>query len=78
VLHGRGRPITPVNTAGAGDALLAGWLAEPDPGGDSDPQRRLARAVSWAASACLSTTTVFPAPPDPGETDAVVVRRLHP
>jgi 1-phosphofructokinase len=40
------------NTAGAGDALLAGWLA----GGDS--HARLARAVRWGRATCLAATTV--------------------
>ena len=63
VLHGWGPPLEPVNTAGAGDALLAGWLAAED-----DPRARLARAVGWGRSACLSPTTVDPEPGrrDPG------------
>lgn len=44
--HATPPPITPVNTAGAGDALLAGWLAS----ADGDP---LARAVAWGTAACL-------------------------
>lgn len=48
-------PVTPVNTAGSGDALLAGWLA-----GAGEPQERLARAVAWGTATCLSPTTVRP------------------
>ena len=57
VIHGRGPELTPVNTAGAGDALLAGWLAD-----DGEPGERLARAVTWGRSACLARTTVDPSP----------------
>ncbi len=57
VLHGWGPPLTPVNTAGAGDALLAGWLVEAP-----SPRDRLARAVAWGRSACLAATTVDPHP----------------
>jgi 1-phosphofructokinase len=46
--HGVAPPVTPVNTAGAGDALLAGWLY-----GDGD----LARAVAWGTAACLMPGT---------------------
>ncbi len=57
VLHGWGPPLTPVNTAGAGDALLAGWLST-----DADATVRLERAINWGRSACLAVTTVDPAP----------------
>jgi 1-phosphofructokinase len=53
VLHATARPLTPVNTAGAGDALLAGWLSS-----TADADSRLATAVRWGRSACLSPTTV--------------------
>jgi 1-phosphofructokinase len=52
-LHAWGPALVPVNSAGAGDALLAGWLLA-----DSDPTERLVRAVTWGRSACLSETTV--------------------
>jgi 1-phosphofructokinase len=52
-LHAWGPPLSPINTAGAGDALLAGWLLE-----ESQPSQRLVRAVTWGRSACLSETTV--------------------
>ncbi len=65
-LHAVGPALTPVNTAGAGDALLAGWLAGTDP-----PEQRLARAVRWGRSACLSATTVDP---HPGAGDVAHIR----
>lgn len=52
-LHATALPLTPVNTAGAGDALLAGWLSTA-----ADARSRLAAAVRWGRSACLSPTTV--------------------
>ncbi|BBY26948.1 1-phosphofructokinase family hexose kinase [Mycolicibacterium sediminis] len=72
VLHGEGPPLTPVNTAGAGDALLAGWLA-----GDGDPDARLSRAITWSRSACLRDTTVDSAP-GRGDTAAIAVVDLSP
>ncbi|WP_018155162.1 1-phosphofructokinase family hexose kinase [Demetria terragena] len=53
VLFGSAPALQPINTAGAGDALLAGWFAD---GGATE--ERLARAVRWGRSACLSPTTV--------------------
>jgi len=51
-VHAATEPVVARNTAGAGDALLAGWLA----GGP--PAERLARAVGWGRATCLSATTV--------------------
>ncbi|MFI5958753.1 1-phosphofructokinase family hexose kinase [Cryptosporangium sp. NPDC051539] len=51
-LHGSVTPVTPVNTAGAGDALLAGWLAGPP-----EPDGRLRNAVAWGTAACLLPST---------------------
>ncbi|MBX6354414.1 MAG: hexose kinase [Micromonosporaceae bacterium] len=51
--HAATPPIAPVNTTGAGDALLAGYLARDD----ADPPARLAYAVSIGASACLAKAT---------------------
>jgi 1-phosphofructokinase len=45
--------IAPVNTTGAGDALLAGYLADDT----AEPGARLAYAVSIGVSACLSKAT---------------------
>ncbi len=56
-LHAHAPALVPVNPAGAGDALLAGWLLEAD-----DPEPRLARALRWGRSACLSPTTVDVSP----------------
>jgi 1-phosphofructokinase len=52
-LHANAVPLTPVNTAGAGDALLAGWLST-----TADARSKLTVAVRWGRSACLSPTTV--------------------
>ncbi|MEP6648593.1 MAG: epoxide hydrolase N-terminal domain-containing protein [Lapillicoccus sp.] len=57
--------------AGAGDALLAGWLAET--AGLSD---RMTRAIRWSRAACLSATTVAPAIQVPASRDGVTVRTL--
>jgi 1-phosphofructokinase len=46
-------PIVPVNTTGAGDALLAGYLADDT----AAPAARLAYAVSIGVSACLAEGT---------------------
>jgi 1-phosphofructokinase len=46
-------PIVPLNTTGAGDALLAGYLADDAAG----PAKRLAYAVSIGVSACLAQAT---------------------
>ncbi|TYB45587.1 1-phosphofructokinase family hexose kinase [Actinomadura chibensis] len=45
-------PIGPVNTTGAGDTLLAGYLAAASEGG-AGPEGRLAAAVALGTSACL-------------------------
>jgi 1-phosphofructokinase len=64
-LHGTGPALTPINTAGAGDALLAGWLAA-----DSEPNSSLSQAITWGRSACLANTTVDP---NPGKGDTAVI-----
>lgn len=71
VLHGSGPALVPVNTAGAGDALLAGWLAEP-----GTPHERMARALAWGRSACLSPTTVDRAPGTRG-LDGITVTAIN-
>ncbi|WP_163509785.1 1-phosphofructokinase family hexose kinase [Fodinicola acaciae] len=60
-------PIEVVNTVGAGDALLAGFLAEEGP----EPAR-LARAVAWGTSACLVSGTAE-IPDQPVSPEAVSV-----
>ncbi len=61
--------ITVVNSVGAGDASLAGYLAAALR--SAAPQERLTQAVAWGSAACLTgktagfdTPTVFPAPED--------------
>jgi len=56
-LHGAAPPVTPVNTAGAGDALLAGWLHRPPGDAEPDPADRLRTAVAWGTAACLLAST---------------------
>lgn len=51
--HASAAPLVPVNPAGAGDALLAGWLS-----GHGEASDRLRRAVRWGRSACLAEATV--------------------
>ena len=68
VLHGYGPALTPVNTAGAGDALLAGWLA-----GDVTPIEAMGRAIRWSRGACLAATTVATARPAPPRADDGIV-----
>lgn len=70
VLCGSGPALVPVNTAGAGDAFLAGWLALP-----GTPQERMARALAWGRSTCLSVTTVDPAPGTRG-VDGIIVSTI--
>ncbi len=63
-LRAQAETVEPVNPAGAGDALLAGWFGTES----TDPAIRLATAVAWGTAACLVPTTVRtgdPAP-DPG------------
>ena len=70
VLHATAEPLTPVNTAGAGDALLAGWLSS-----TADADSRLATAVRWGRSACLSPTTVD-SRPGQRDNERVIIERL--
>ena len=72
-LHARGPVVVPVNSAGAGDALLAGWFAA-EPG--VDPAVRLATAVAWGTAACLVPTTVAVSGPPPSVDAVLVVERL--
>jgi 1-phosphofructokinase len=53
-LHGRTSPVRVINTAGAGDALLAGYLASN--GGAPD---RLGRALRWGATAVQHQGTLL-------------------
>lgn len=54
-LYGRATGIPVVNSVGAGDALLAGFMA-----GGPDRTERLRTAVLWASSAVACPTTLFP------------------
>ncbi len=67
LLHGWAPPLIPVNTAGAGDALLAGWLFA-----EGDISDRLARAIHWGRSSCVASTTVDLSP---GRDDAHITLR---
>jgi len=51
--------MVPRSTVGAGDALLAGFLAA----GGRGP-RALAEGVAWAAAACVLPGTAMPGPGD--------------
>ena len=55
-LYGRAREIPFVNSVGAGDALLSGYVAEQS----DDLGDRLRNAVLWASSAVSHATTLFP------------------
>ncbi len=52
---GRARDIPFVNSVGAGDALLAGFVAV-----DGTPAEALRNALLWASSAVAHETTIFP------------------
>jgi 1-phosphofructokinase len=73
--HGIAPPIVPVNTVGAGDALLAGFLSVADAGDIADPRQALATAVAWGTAACQMPGTAgdVAALADP---DAVTVTAL--
>jgi 1-phosphofructokinase len=72
LVHGWAPPLTPVNTAGAGDALFAGWLSA-----DGDIPSRLKRAITWGRSSCMAPTTVDPTP-GRGDVTPITVRDLTP
>lgn len=54
-LYGRASKIVLANAVGAGDALLAGFLAKPESGRVAS----LTRALVWASSAVQSASTLF-------------------
>lgn len=62
ILWGRGPLTQVVNTTGAGDAALAGWLSVAHPESPITEWRyeALRRAVSWGALAVRQATTVLP------------------
>jgi 1-phosphofructokinase len=58
-IHAESEVIVPRSTVGAGDALLAGFLAA---GGEGP--NALAEGVAWGAAACVLPGTVVPGPGD--------------
>jgi 1-phosphofructokinase len=59
VLYGDGEPVAVRSTVGAGDALLAGFLA----GGAAGPEA-LVRGLAWASAACRLPGSTMPGPED--------------
>jgi len=59
VLYGRVQDVVVANAVGAGDALLAGFVAQRD-----DRVSRLTRALVWASSSVQSESTLFTVDPD--------------
>lgn len=55
VVLAQARDVPFINSVGAGDALLAGFMSH-----DGDAADRLASAVLWASSAVACPTTLFP------------------
>lgn len=68
-LHGKAADVTVVNTVGAGDASLAGYLAGVD--GGLDRAGRLSSALTYASSAVGHGTTLFDVDPRIAERVAV-------
>lgn len=68
-LHGRARDVRVLNTVGAGDASLAGFLAACD--GGAEPAECLASAILYASSAVGHATTLFDV--DPALRDRITV-----
>lgn len=58
VLVGSATGVVPTNTIGAGDALLAGFIAAPD-----DRVTKVTRALVWGSSAVRSESTLFEVDP---------------
>lgn len=63
-LHGEA--VVPVvrNTVGAGDAMLAGFLAGGGSRPDDEPAKALAEALAWGAAACGIPDSRMPGPAD--------------
>ncbi len=72
--HAIAPPIVPLNTVGAGDALLAGFLSVADADG-GNLTTALATAVAWGTSACAMTSTSGDVAAG-ADVAAVAVRRL--
>ena len=76
--HAVAPPILPVNTVGAGDALLAGFLSvagSTGPGHPADAGGALATAVAWGTSACAMASTSGDVAAG-ADVDAVEITRL--
>ena len=58
-MHAESDVVVPRSTVGAGDALLAGFLAAGGDGADA-----LAEGVAWGAAACVLPGTAVPGPDD--------------
>ncbi|MGH9068681.1 MAG: 1-phosphofructokinase family hexose kinase [Acidimicrobiales bacterium] len=59
VVHGEGPPLVPRSPVGAGDALLAGFLAAGGTG-----RRALIEGLTWAAATCRQPDSHMPGPAD--------------
>jgi 1-phosphofructokinase len=66
-LHGSVPPLEIESHVGAGDALLAGYLAA----ADESPEHSLRRAVAWGTAACRLPGTQMPGPDD------VIIKEVH-
>ena len=77
VWHALAPPIVPVNTVGAGDALLAGFLSvtAASDGAPTQPGGALATAVAWGTSACSMPGTSGDVARG-ADVSAVIVRQL--
>lgn len=60
VVHAIARPVRLGNTAGAGDASLAGFLVGLGQGGSDPLASAVARAASWGAHAVAQNSTILP------------------
>ncbi|CAB4948421.1 unannotated protein [freshwater metagenome] len=67
-VHGEPPPIVPASSVGAGDAMLAGYLAATElaggPDGDADPAAALTAALAWGAGAASLPGSRMPRPAD--------------
>lgn len=71
-LHACVRSVVVESPVGAGDALLAGFLA-----GDGGDQRALHRAVAWGTAACRLPGSRMPGPADMDDQEVVVNARTQ-
>jgi 1-phosphofructokinase len=73
VTYAHARPVTPVSSVGAGDALLAGFLAAGGEGTDA-----LVEAVAWGAAAVTLPGSRMPGPQDLRRGDVVLEPAVEP